>query len=225
MGKGTHRAFRQFNVFARKVSKNNNNQCWVLKCDIRKFFASVDHVILCHFLEKHISDNDTLWLLSNVINSFDSGVAGKGLPLGNLTSQLLVNIYMNEFDQYVKHTLKTRYYIRYADDFVVLSRDRSSLEGIQQKCSAFLLEKLALTLHPDKVFIKTFASGVDFLGWVHFPHHRVLRTTTKKRMFRKIVDYEGKPAVVTSYLGLLLHGNGWKLQQTVKKISKITVSP
>ncbi len=97
----------------------------MLKCDIRKFFASVDHDILLAILRRHFSDRRILALLENVIESFHSSAPGKGLPLGNLTSQLLVNVYMNEFDQFAKHRLKARHYIRYADDFVVLSTDRA----------------------------------------------------------------------------------------------------
>jgi RNA-directed DNA polymerase len=215
VGKGTHRALRQFETFARKVSENYTKQCWVLKCDIRKFFASIDHCILRVILEKQIADRDTLWLLSDVIQSFNSGEMGKGLPLGNLTSQLLVNIYMNEFDQYVKHDLKQKYYIRYADDFVFLARDREELETLRQKCAVFLPECLGLTLHPQKVFIKTLASGVDFLGWVHFPYHRVLRAVSRRRMFRRVYASNGRPAVIASYLGLLQQGNGYKLTQDI----------
>ncbi len=212
--KGTHRAMNRFDVFARKESNNHTKTVWVLKCDIRKFFASINHEILLDVLRKRIEDEDILKLLKNIIGSFDSDVflQGKalqkiGLPLGNLTSQLLVNIYMNEFDQYVKHVLKVKYYIRYADDFVFMSKDRSYLEGLHQKVEAFLVRELKLSLHPDKVFIKTLASGVDFLGWVHFPQHKVLRTVTKKRMFRKVNEKN-----VTSYLGLLSHGNAKKIQ-------------
>ncbi len=116
-------------------------------------------------LAKHIADRDILWLLGQVIDSFSS-VAGQdvGLPLSNLTSQLLVNIYMNEFDQFVKHKLKARYYIRYADDFVVFSRDKRWLERVLPRIRDFLRGELQLELHPDKISIKTLASGVDFLG-------------------------------------------------------------
>lgn len=162
--KGTHRALECFNVFARKVSKNNTKTCWVLRCDIRKFFASIDQEILIGVLKKHVQDEEILWLLEKVIESFNSGEDGIGLPLGNLTSQLLVNVYMNEFDQYMKHVLKEKYYIRYADDFVILSTDKKHLEELTVSISDFLNEGLRLTLHPKKVFIKTFASGVDFLG-------------------------------------------------------------
>ena len=219
VGKGTHRALYRFEAFSRQVSQNYNKQCWVLKCDIRKFFASIDHDILYCILEKHVIDRDVLWLIHDVVNSFNSGITGKGLPLGNLTSQLLVNIYMNEFDQYVKHELKEKYYLRYADDSVFLSRDKLYLEILRQKCAAFLLEKLSLMLHPDKVFLQTFASGVDFLGWVHFPHHCILRATSRRRMLRKIVDSEGKVTSVTSYLGLLQHGNGFRLAIKVNELA------
>src|SRR3989338_572417 len=95
--KGTHKAMNRFRAFARKVSRNNTQTCWVLKCDIRKFFANIDHDILKKTLAKYISDADILWLLGQVIDSFHAERNGVGLPLGNLTSQLLVNIYMNEF--------------------------------------------------------------------------------------------------------------------------------
>jgi RNA-directed DNA polymerase len=217
--KGTHKAMEQFEVFSNKVSRNNTKTVWILKCDIRKFFASVDQPILAEIIKKYILDQDIILLLSEIIGSFSSTQKGKGLPLGNLTSQLLVNIYMNEFDQFVKHKLKASYYIRYADDFVFMSDDKAWLEAILPQVSVFLEQRLKLSLHPDKVFIKTLASGVDFLGWVHFPHHRVLRTVTKRRMFRGIMEKEGKVQTVQSYLGLLEHGNASKLKWQVQKLA------
>lgn len=182
-----------------------------MKCDIKKFFASIDHKILKNILAKHIEDDDVLWLLSEIIGSFNTeGKIGVGLPLGNLTSQLLVNIHMNEFDQFAKHKLKIKYYIRYADDFVVLSEDKQYLENLISKISNFLQTELKLSLNPKKVFIKTLASGVDFLGWVNFPHHRVLRTTTKRRMLKRL-ERNFAPETIMSYFGLLSHGNTHKL--------------
>jgi retron-type reverse transcriptase len=170
-------------------------------------------------LEKNIKDKDVILLLSEVIGSFNTkGRENVGLPLGNLTSQLLVNIYMNEFDQFVKHNLQEKYYIRYADDFVFMSEDRAELEKITPKISEFLDKKLRLSLHPDKVFIKTLTSGVDFLGWVHFEKHRIIRTSTKKRMFRNIADKQGKEETVQSYLGMLNHGNTIKIRNKVVKM-------
>jgi len=217
IGKGTNKATNRFRDFIRKVSKNNTKQCWILKGDIKKFFASIDHDILKQILAKHIEGQDTLWLLNKVIDSFNTkNQLSKGLPLGNLTSQLLVNIYMNEFDQFVKHNLKVKYYIRYADDFVVIYQNRKYLENILEQIKKFLENNLKLTLHPDKVFIKTISSGVDFLGWVHFPSHRVLRTSTRRRMFKRVVE-NPKPATIQSYLGLLKRGSTFKISQKMVK--------
>lgn len=213
--KGTHRALKRFQSFGNQVSKNHTKQCYVLKCDIKKFFASIDQRVLRKILEKRIGDPDILWLLARVIESFSSTQVGKGLPLGNLTSQLLVNIYMHEFDQYMKQGLKVKYYIRYADDFVIFGENKEYLAEVLQSIKTFLKEKLKLELHPNKVSIETLGSGVDFLGWVHFSKHRVLRTTTKKRMVRNLkkkLGSEGYEATRESYLGMLKHGNAKKLK-------------
>ncbi|MDO8470616.1 MAG: reverse transcriptase/maturase family protein [bacterium] len=215
--KGTHKALNRFRELSYKVSKNNTRTCWVLKCDIKKFFASIDQKVLEDILTGYIPDSNILWLLKKVIRSFFSSSPGRGLPLGNLTSQLLVNIYMNEFDQFVRHTLKAGYYIRYADDFILFSEGRKRLEKHLFFISKFLEDMLKLSLHPDKISIQTLVSGVDFLGWVHFPDHRVLRTSTKRRMFRRI-QVSPTSETLHSYRGLLSHGNTRKLQEEVAKI-------
>ncbi|MFC1612262.1 reverse transcriptase domain-containing protein [Patescibacteria group bacterium] len=227
--KGTHRAMNQFRRYCRIISQNHTRTAWVLKCDIKKFFASIDHEILKRILKRQIKDRDIFWLLENIIDSFSANdrIASSastpsrndnsvGLPLGNLTSQLLVNIYMNEFDQFVKRKLKTPYYIRYADDFVILHESREYLENILLKVGVFLKIRLKLSLHPDKVFIKALASGIDFLGWVHFSHHRVLRNSTKKRMFKRLSKKQSKEALA-SYRGLLGHGDAYKSEQKIFK--------
>ncbi len=215
--KGTHKAINRFRSLAYIASKNNTKTCWVLKCDIRKFFSSIDHEILVKTLRQYIPDRDILRLLSEVISSFYSINPNVGLPLGNLTSQLFVNIYMNEFDQLVKHKLKTKYYIRYADDFVILSDDKNRLECLMSLIQNFLKTRLKLEFHPEKVFIKTIASGIDFLGWVNFSDHRVLRTSTKRRMFKKI-DQNTTNKMLNSYLGLLKHGNAYRLKTRLTNI-------
>jgi len=214
--KGTHKAIIRFRNFAQKVSLNNKKTVWILKDDIRKFFASIDHIVLQNILKKYITDADILWMLDQLINSFNTkDKIDVGLPLGNLTSQLFVNIYMNEFDQFVKRKLKVKYYIRYADDFVVFSEDKFYLEKLIPKLSEFLTNKLKLTLHPKKLFIKTLASGLDFLGWVIFPHHLIPRTSTKKRMFKKLKQKHSKESLA-SYLGILGHGNTHNLTQKIQ---------
>ena len=211
INKGTHKAINRFHSLAYRIGKNHTKTCWILKCDIKKFFASIDHKILMEILKQYIPDQNILWLLEKVIGSFCSTRPGTGLPLGNLTSQLFVNIYMNEFDQFVKHKLKARYYIRYADDFVILDENRNKLEQLIVPIKNFLKTRLKLELHPEKIFIKTLASGVDFLGWVNFPDHRLLRTTTKRRMFKRIKQ-NSTNETLNSYLGLLKHGNTYKLR-------------
>jgi len=218
-GKGTLAAINRFRRFASAVSKNNTRTCWVLKCDIRKFFANIDHATLMEMLASHIPDQKILTLLKEVVDSFSSVAPGVGLPLGNLTSQLFVNIYMNEFDQFMKHVLKVRHYIRYADDFVILSSNRAWLEIILSEIRNFLANRLKLTLHSNKVSIKTLASGVDVLGWVHFPDHRVLRTVTKRRAMNRIA-VNPNPARVASYVGMLKHGNAIKITRTITRILK-----
>ena len=228
LGKGTHKAMNQLRSYAYQVSKNHTRTAWVLKCDIRKFFASIDHEVLFKILECSISDQNILRLLREVVGSFSTpnniltflrkSECPKGLPLGNLTSQLLVNIYMNEFDQYVKHKLKAKHYIRYADDFVLLSHDKFELEKRLRYIVVFLRDQLKLELHPNKVYIKTFASGVDFLGWVHFPDHRVLRKSMKRRMLKRTRGLQKEDASVRSYIGMLKHGNAHTLENRIGKI-------
>ncbi len=217
--KGTHRAIDRLRSFVNKVSKNNTKTVWVFKSDIRKFFASIGHSILMNILKKHISDKDIISLLEEIVGSFSSGEKRKGLPLGNLTSQLFVNVYMNELDKFVKHKLKAKYYIRYADDFVILSRDRQELLEIHRCIGAFLKEELQLKLHKRKTSIETFSSGVDFLGWVHFPTHRVLRSVTKRRMLKRISEVDGKQWTLQSYLGLLGHGDAYELKEYTRSLS------
>lgn len=223
LGKGTHRAINKFRELAIRESNNHTKTLWVLKCDVRKFFASINHNILLNILNKHIQDEHIVWLLERVIRSFNSGKENTGLPLGNLTSQLLVNIYMNEFDQFAKHRLKIKYYIRYADDFVILSKDKDYLLELIPKIGEYLDEHLKLSLHPDKVFIKTFASGMDFLGWVHFTKHRVLRTSTKRRAVNALNESENKNTL-QSYCDLLKHGNQYllrsKMQEKIEILKK-----
>lgn len=211
LNKGTHRAIKKLQIMSWKVSSNSTKTCWILKCDIQKFFDSIDHKVLLEILQTYIPDINIQRLLQEIIQSF-SVKPDKGLPLGNLTSQLFVNVYMNVFDQFVKHKLKAKHYIRYADDFVFLADSRYQLVGYIPAIKSFLDKKLFLILHPQKVELKTFASGVDFLGWVHFLHHRVLRTTSKKRMFIRLRK-RAMPEALQSYLGLLKHGNTFKLQQ------------
>ena len=220
--KGTHKALKRFESHVNKVTKNNTKQCWVLKCDVRKFFATINHQILIDIMHKSIIEEKTRMLCENIIKSF-SYSSGRGLPLGNLTSQLFSNIYMNELDAFIKHTLKIQYYIRYADDFVISDNDYRRLKNRVDEIQSFLLRRLDLELHPQKIFIKTIHSGVDFLGWVHFADHRVLRTSTKRRMFSSMKKSNKKESYY-SYKGLLSHGDAYKLVIKLERIKNSILS-
>lgn len=215
--KGTHRALERFEVMARQVSTNNTKTCWVLKCDVRQFFASINHRVLVKILWTRITDEKIMWLLTGIIGSFSSSKPGVGLPLGNLTSQLLANVYLNELDQFVKQKLKVKNYIRYADDFVLLSRNKRELQCQLKIIGDWLGQELRLWLHPNKVSLSTVASGVDFLGWVHWPKYRTLRGVTRKRMMRN-VQTEMNEKSLASYKGMLGWGNGFRLSTKISAI-------
>lgn len=219
MGKGTHKAVLKFETYVRCVSHNYTRTAWILKCDIRKFFANIDQELLCEILLRKIGDMRVWGLLTHIIRSFNSDICGGGLPLGNLTSQLLANVYMHEFDRFMKHVLRVKYYIRYADDFVVISKDKAYLEKLLQYMQEYLKGVLKLGLHPNKIELRTLASGIDFLGWVHFPYHRVLRRSTRRRAYAKIQHSSGNRQTLDSYLGLVGHGDAFKIWQRMKNLA------
>lgn len=218
--KGTHKAVLRLEKFTRKVSRNYTTECWALKCDIKKFFASADHEILKELLKRRIKDKDILWLLSQVIDSFRSTVGKeKGIPLGNLTSQVFANIYLNELDQFVKHKLKAKYYLRYADDFLLLSSDKKLLESYIIPIREFLQDTLKLELHPKKIILRRLDWGIDFLGYIVLPHYRLPRTKTKRRVFKKLkekVNSDSFEQSSQSYLGYLGHAKSFKVIQDLK---------
>jgi retron-type reverse transcriptase len=231
IGKGTHKGVDRMEEMLRKVSRNNTEICYGLKCDVQKFFNSVDHRILLSILEKRIRDNDTMWLLEQIVKSFESDRSvlffPKGVPIGNLTSQLFANVYMGEFDRFIKHALKVEFYVRYTDDFIIVSRDKAYLEDLIAPIQGFLKEKLELNLHPDKVSIRKYRQGIDFLGYLAFPHYRLLRKKTKRRIERKIerglmacnaglITREELDQSFQSYLGVLSHANAHGLTEELK---------
>lgn len=231
VGKGTHKGVDTLRDMIRKESRNDTRACYILKCDVQKFFDSIDHRILLSLLSKTIKDEETLWLLNILVESYVSSKSDlfykKGVPIGNLTSQLFANIYMNEFDQFMKHKLKVKYYARYTDDFVIVSNDKVYLENLIIQISSYLSSNLSLNLHPNKVEIISYTKGVDFLGYVLFPRHTLLRKRTKKRILRNfnnkvLLCREGKiekvkvEATLNSYLGVLSHSDGYKFSENLK---------
>lgn len=224
--KGVHRGVSRLESFARKASKHSRRPICALKCDVRKFFDSIDQKILKGLICEKIKDDDALWLIKKIIDSFQTDV-DVGLPLGNVTSQLFANIYLNQLDQFVKHKLREKYYLRYCDDFIILHNNADHLEEVSRIVDAFLLEELSIRLHEDKIVTRKHSQGIDFLGFVALPHHRVLRTKTKKRILRKVAERRlemerGKISINTfqsslqSYLGILTHCKGFKIRKKIE---------
>ncbi|MDD5041533.1 MAG: reverse transcriptase domain-containing protein [Candidatus Peribacteraceae bacterium] len=231
VGKGTHRAVNALDQMLRSVSRNTTRPCFVLKCDVHQFFASVDHDILLHILAKRIKDEKTVTLLREIIRSFVADIPTSsvrtGIPIGNLTSQLFANIYLNEFDQFIKNTLRIKRYARYTDDFVIVAGSRKELEAMLVSIRSFLKERLHLALHPHKVTIRKYGQGIDFLGYVLLPHHRVLRPKAKRRMVRRLKERiencktgrlppESVEQSLQSYLGVLSHADCFRLSQDLQ---------
>jgi RNA-directed DNA polymerase len=150
IGKGNLSALKRFDKFKRKVSKNNNRKCFVLKADIKHYFQEVNHDVLLKLLKRKIKDENFLKLVEKILNNFDSEIRGKGMPLGNLTSQFFANVYLNELDYFVKHKLKIKYYLRYVDDFVILHENEEQLKEWKTQIDEFLRQELKIELHPDK---------------------------------------------------------------------------
>ncbi|MDO9230979.1 MAG: reverse transcriptase/maturase family protein [bacterium] len=226
--KGIHKAILRLRTFILKITKNNTKTAWVLKCDIKKFFDSIDHEILSSLVRKKIKDEKLLILIEKIIQSYHKKPE-KGIPLGNLTSQLFSNIYLNELDNFVKRELREKYYLRYADDFIILSSEKEQLEKLVLIIDNFLQTNLKLHLHPSKVSIRKIHQGVDFLGAVVFPTHIILRTKTKKRMLRKIrarkkelkagiIDEKYFNQSLQSYLGMLTHCRGNGIKREISEI-------
>lgn len=231
--KGTHKAVKRLHQFAWKLSRNNTKTVWALKADIRRFFDLVDHTVLLKLIRLKINDRQAFSLIHEVISSYSSCL-GKGLPLGNLTSQLFSNIYLNELDQFMKNTLRTKHYLRYADDFVILHHDPDFLRSLLSSLELFLKNSLKLQLHPDKIILKKWHQGIDFLGYISFPHHSLLRTKTKKRALKKIksqlkeglMEADSFNQSLQSYLGLLKHCRGYGIDRQIQwLLEKAYVSP
>ncbi|MBI4017073.1 MAG: group II intron reverse transcriptase domain-containing protein [Candidatus Aenigmarchaeota archaeon] len=232
-GKGTLPAIQRFDEFKRKVTQNgkqvagaqNKNfvQCFVFKADIRHYFETVDHAVLLGIIKKRVKDEYVLWLVQRVLKNYDSGTPGKGMPLGNWTSQFFANVYLNELDQFVKHTLRAKYYIRYVDDFVILHRSKKALQEHERKITEFI-KTLKIKLHPTKCKIIPLGRGVSFLGFRIFYQYKLVRTRNFKKIRARLdallADYKcgiisawDVLEVLQGWNAYALHGNTYKLRE------------
>lgn len=181
-GKGQHKGSLRTMQLVREYK-------YCLKADVAKFYPSVDQQIMAGIVRKKIKCKDTLWLLDDIIYSFPGG---KNVPIGNYTSQWLGNLYLNELDQYLKHTHKVKAYLRYCDDICIFSNDKRLLHDLKMIIADFLESRLMLKYSYAEVF--PVSHGVDFLGYRHFPRHILLRKKTALRVKRRLAKLPGKLA-------------------------------
>lgn len=233
-GYGTHKALMRFTDFARSSR-------YVLQCDIRKYFPSIDHEILKQLIRRKIKCPDTLWLIDAIIdNSNEQEEVNHyfpgddlltpiqrrhGLPIGNLTSQWMANIYLSGFDHFVKEQLKVAKYVRYVDDFSLFSDDHQFLKDARILIEDYLVQ-LRLKIHPIKSQLFETKHGSSFLGFRIFPETIRVRNSNlhrgRKRLRKLQKDYaEGKINVedikrsLTSWMAHLEHGDTWQLRKQI----------
>jgi RNA-directed DNA polymerase len=137
-------------------------------------------------VKRQIKDYEVIWLIEVILKNHKTEISGKGMPIGNLTSQFFANVYLNEFDQFVKHTLKVKYYIRYVDDFIILHKDKKILENWKVEIDKFLKSTLKIELHPEKSMIVLLENGVTLLGFRVFRNHKLLKKSNSRRIWKRI---------------------------------------
>lgn len=185
-GKGTRKAIERLVCFKRRISRNNTDTVFVLKADIRHFFDTVDHKILLELVARRIYDKRLIWLIQIILANHKSKQEGKGMPLGNLTSQFFANVYLNDLDYFIKHILMIKYYIRYVDDFIILEKTLEKMREYKIKIHKFLKKSLSIELHPEKTKITILSRGICFLGLRIFPHHKLLKKSNIRKFKIKI---------------------------------------
>ena len=249
-GRGTHDGLRRVSCFARSITRNWTRPAYFLKADVANFFNSIDHRIVVGLAERHVQEEWLRDLIRQVVlhdprpgaamrsspslfarvprhKSLLHAPAGKGLPIGNLTSQFFANLYLNELDQHVKHVLKARHYGRYVDDMVLFHEDPSILNSWYMQMDNFLVCRLGLHLHPRKKHLNRADTGIDFTGFIIKPGRTYLRQTSLSGCKRKIRAWErqGSPVdqetlekvsqSLNSYLGMLRQVNGYRARKAL----------
>lgn len=191
-GKGTHKGADRAQLFIRNVERKHG-KAYALKADVSRYFSSIDHHILKSILDVKIKCTRTKALLFYIIDNSPCDALGVGIPLGNLTSQLFANVYLNELDRFAKHTLKAVRYVRYMDDFIVIHHDKAQLHAWRKDMESFLHQNLRLkTNSKTQVFPISTQNGraLDFLGYRIYSTHRLLRKCSVKRIKTKLKKYK-----------------------------------
>ena len=236
VGKGTHRALDRCTQFLR-------SNRYVLTCDVRQFFPSIDHALLFNQLTRVIHQSDILWLIDKILKN-GTGVLDeeytmhwfpgddlfainrpRGLPLGNLTSQFWANVYLNDLDHFIKRQLKCRCYIRYVDDFLLFANEKSTLHRWQEAIIEFM-KTLRLSIHENSSQLQPSNHGLPFLGFILFPDHRRLRSTSGHAYHRRLIlnlknyrsgeiDQSKISESVRGWIAHVSHGDTWGLRKSL----------
>ncbi len=253
-GKGAHYAIKDLRKFLRKISLNFSQPAYYLQADVSAFFMSLKKDILFALIKKHLHNQEILQLAQKIIfqdptkdfyakgdlklfqlipshKSLFKVPQNQGLPIGNLTSQFFANVYLNELDQFVKHQLKIKYYLRYVDDLLILSQNQQQLKDWSKQIDNFLREKLALKLHPDKTILRSVNQGINFVGFIIKPHYSLIRRRIVGNFKRKLWQFNQNPlpknakifnkqlteilSVINSYYGQFKHANTFKLRKSL----------
>jgi hypothetical protein len=226
VGFGTHAAMKHVH-HCTKLAMREWGGYYVLKCDVTKFFPSVNHGMLKKTIRRSISDRRVLRVIDTIIDAYNTeNKVGVGIPIGALTSQLFANIYLDPLDHFLKEKCRVKYYARYMDDFVIISRDKEFLHELLEKIDDFL-SSLKVNLNP-KTEIFPGRHGIDFCGYRVWPTHIKPRKRTvkraKKRLKKMAIVYRTNPKIfehakasLQSFLGYIMHCNGWKTTKSVLK--------
>lgn len=225
VGKGTHRGADQLQRWLRECERTWG-RVYCLKADIRKYFASIDHEVLMRLITRAIKDERVLAMCQEIIESGSD--TGKGLPIGNLTSQWWANLYLDQLDHFVKEELRVKHYLRYMDDTVFLSPSKKELWQWYAEIKCFLEDKLRLQLNLKTSIFPVGPRPVDFLGYRIWPEYRLLRKDSIKRARRRLkrmqhqyhrseIDFETINASVQSWLGHAKHANAYWLRHEIAR--------
>jgi len=228
-GKGAHRGADTVQTYLRRARREHGT-VYALKADISKYFPSISHDALKRIIRRRVACESTLWLVDSIIDSAADGgdVMPRGIPIGNLTSQLMANIYLDELDRFVKHTLRERLYVRYMDDFVIIHHDKAHLHTARRDIEDFLWAHLGLrTNAKTQVFpVGDGGRALDFLGYRIWPSHRALRKDSINRMKRKMkrmatlyhrgeMTWDEIDPVIMSWIGHARHADTYNLRTKV----------
>ncbi len=221
-GKGSHKASDQLMRWLYNLEVVEGKSVYVLKCDIHHYFQSVDHKILMNEIRKYIKDQDLLSILDTIIAHNGIFPDGVGIPVGNLTSQLFANVYLNKVDVFAKHSLRAKYYMRYMDDFIIVSDDLAQLREWKERIEVFLAEELKLTFNPKTTIVYA-KNGVDFVGYRHWNSTKKVRKGAIRRLRRLIKNFEDGTISeeffnrsYVSRLGSMRHADTYRLMQQIE---------